>query len=125
MIKQLLLVGLGGGLGSILRYSVSIWIRKYCVSVFPLATFIVNITGCFIIGLLLGLSTKYQFINNDLKLLLIVGFCGGYTTFSTFSHENLKLLNAGNYLVPISYTVLSVVLGILAVWAGNSLAKIC
>lgn len=124
MIKQFLLVGLGGGIGSILRYLTSIWVLKRFSYDFPLATFLVNIAGCLLIGLIVGLSLRFQWIDQYMKLLLITGFCGGYTTFSAFSLENWGLLETGNYGSILLNIFGSVVLGILAVWGGLMLAKI-
>ncbi len=123
MIRNLLFVALGGGLGSVLRYLTSFWIGKSYSSAFPLGTFIINVLGCFVIGFLIGLSSK-TLLNEELRLLLVVGFCGGYTTFSTFSAENMKLLEAGNYWTLSFYIVASVLLGLIAVWGGNTLSKI-
>ena len=123
MLKQLLLVGLGGGVGSILRYLTSVCLSRYFSYIFPLATFAVNIIGCFLMGLLFGLTAKYDLLNNDLKLLLMIGFCGGYTTFSAFSIENMQLIGSGNYLLSSIYIVGSVLLGIAAVWLGSLLMR--
>lgn len=116
MIKQLILVGLGGGAGSIMRFLVSK--ITFTQTSFPWATFIVNIAGCFLIGLLIGLSSKYHFLDANMRLLLVVGFCGGFTTFSTFSVENVYLYQAGNYFSLASYILLSVVVGFAAVLGG-------
>ncbi|MCL1934533.1 MAG: fluoride efflux transporter CrcB [Candidatus Azobacteroides sp.] len=124
MTKQLLLVALGGGVGSTFRYVTSSWIVKHFPYIFPLSTFIINITGCFIIGFLMGLSIRYSILNNELKYLLIVGFCGGYTTFSTFSAENIRLFETGNYWTLALYIMISVASGLIAVWGGNILSKI-
>lgn len=124
MVKELLFVGLGGGLGSILRYLTTTFIQKYAQTLFPLATFFVNIAGCFLVGILWGLFEKYALLNNELRLLLVVGFCGGYTTFSAFSAESLALFESGNYLILCGYIVASIVMGLSAVWLGNFILKI-
>ena len=121
MIKQFLLVGLGGALGSMLRYATSLITAKYYSNAFPLATFITNVLGCLLIGILIGYFSKNG--NQSLQFLLITGFCGGYTTFSTFAAENVALWQSQNYLTLIIYTLASVLLGCLAVAVGLMLSK--
>jgi CrcB protein len=124
MIKQLILVGVGGGVGSIFRYLASLVVNKYFYPVhFPLATFVVNITGCLLIGLFIGLSIRYELFDKELKLLFVTGFCGGYTTFSAFSSENLRLLEMQNHYILFTYIIGSILIGLLAVWLGFLLAK--
>ncbi len=119
MLKEVLYVGLGGGAGSILRFLTSKIVAKYAHDYFLfLGTFAANIIGCFLIGVLSGWMLTNQPDNQPFRLLFIVGFCGGYTTFSTFAFENLRLLELGQWTLLLGYTLFSVVLGILAAWAG-------
>ena len=115
MLKNLLLVGFGGGLGSILRYVSSLLITT---KIFPYATLAVNITGSFIIGIVFALSIKDAAITNNWKLFLATGICGGFTTFSAFSLENMGLLQSGKYGLAFTYIGLSIVLGIAAIFLG-------
>ncbi|WP_300568264.1 fluoride efflux transporter CrcB [Flavobacterium sp.] len=122
-MKTILYIALGGGLGSVLRYLTSVVMNKYVQSSFPLATFVTNILGCLLIGLFFGYLEKHNAISQDLKFFLITGFCGGYTTFSTFSHENLQLMQGNQMVMAFLYISLSVFLGLLATWSGLTLAK--
>ena len=117
MLKDLLLVGLGSGLGGMCRYLVS-QLLVTTQNGFPWGTFTVNIVGSLLIGLLWGLSSRFPSLSPVLTLLFMVGFCGGFTTFSTFSREGLTLLQTQNYTLFLLYTLGSVVLGILAVMVG-------
>ena len=124
MIKEILLVGLGGAIGSILRYLTSLFApNKIGAFFFPVATFTINIVGCLLIGLLIGLSLKHHIMDHHMKLLLVTGFCGGFTTFSAFSMESFQMYETGNYLTLALYVLLSVVIGFLAVWIGMALIK--
>lgn len=123
MFKALLIVGIGGGIGSSFRYLTSVLTQKYIQSLFPWATFLVNVIGCLLIGVLIGFFAKQQVENPALKLLFVTGFCGGFTTFSAFALENIKLFQSGNTLLALLYIVLSVLLGIFAVWGGMLLVK--
>lgn len=119
MIKDLLLVGVGGGVGSMLRFLTSRLSAQFISSEWALiGTFIVNVVGCFIIGLLAGWLFFNTGKSQQLPLLLVTGFCGGYTTFSAFAFENVQLLQSGHTLLSIVYIIASVTLGLLAVWAG-------
>jgi fluoride exporter len=123
-MKTILLVGLGGGIGSILRYFTALWLAKYAPAPFPLATFAVNILGCLLIGLLSGLLSRYYADTPELRYLFITGFCGGYTTFSTFALENLQLAQAENGAMAFFYIVASTVGGVVAAWLGLKLAQL-
>lgn len=125
MLKEYLFVGLGGAAGSMLRYAVARMMLTYQISYlgFPLATFGVNILGCLLIGLLGGIfQQQFPQLSPGYHLLLITGFCGGFTTFSTFSNETITLLENGQYFVAGSYVLLSILLGLIAVWAGYALS---
>lgn len=123
MIRPILLVAIGGASGSVLRYLTSEFFKKYTASSFPIGTFIANIVGCLLIGVLIGIFDKTGSENPQLKWLLITGFCGGYTTFSTFSYENLSLFQHGNYGLGLLYMGSSILLGLLAVGLGLYLVK--
>lgn len=122
MIKEILAVGFGGFLGSICRYFVSI-ITKNVDCNLPLGTLIVNVLGCFFIGFFYAIANRYILFSNTLTLLLTTGFCGGFTTFSTFSRESLILIQNGNYFTFFAYILLSIILGIFAVAVGVWLGK--
>lgn len=121
MIKTLLLIGIGGGTGSILRYLTSLLTAKYFEGSFPLGTFIANIVGCLLIGIFLGMFTEKE--DSQLVMLFVIGFCGGYTTFSSFAYENLDLLQSGNYSTAFLYIAGSVLISLFAVWVGLSMVK--
>ena len=124
MIKTILLVGTGGFIGSVSRFMASRFMQNYFPSAFPFGTFAVNITGCFLIGLIYGISERSSLLTSGWKLFLAVGFCGGFTTFSTFANENLALLRDGEFFNFVLYTGLSVFLGIAATFIGVLITKI-
>lgn len=122
-MKQLILVIIGGGLGSGLRFLISKYLNPV-FSGFYLGTFTVNILGCLIIGLLLGVFLRQDYVSPVQSALLVTGFCGGFTTFSTFSLEQFLFLREGNFIPFILYSLLSLALGILAVGLGFWLARL-
>ena len=121
IFKDILLVGAGSFMGGIARYLIAL-AMKGMGSAFPWATMTANIAGCLLFGLLWAAFNRVN-ASSQLSLLLIVGFCGGFTTFSTFSKESLSLLQAGNYFSFILYALGSVALGIVAVALGYTWAK--
>lgn len=116
-MKQLLLVFLGGGLGSCFRFLVG----RYFNPLFPhfyLGTFLVNILGCLLIGILLGLTFRQNLLSENQALILATGFCGGFTTFSAFAYESQTLFKSGDHIWAFIYIGASVIIGILAVLLG-------
>ena len=118
MWKLMLLAGAGGFIGTCCRFLVNRLFLFIWKAPFPLATFTVNILGCLIFGILFGLLGKNGIVPPKMNALLIVGFCGGFTTFSTFSFESFTLGNNGALLLSFTYIIFSVIAGLLAVWLG-------
>src|ERR1043165_3469523 len=122
MVKAFLFVGIGGAAGSMARYGVSLLVSRVVSSPFPWATFLINVVGCLLIGLLFGLSGRSLWLQAGGMLLLASGFCGGFTTFSTFALENINLLQKGQSMVGLLYTAASLVIGLLLCRLGIWLA---
>ena len=128
MIKNILLVGLGGSLGSVARYLCQRWFTLHYPHHFPWSTFAVNISGCLLIGIFWGLPFK-SFAENEnpiaigWKLFLMTGLCGGFTTFSAFTLEGIGLLKEQRLVYFFSYVAGSVILGLLATYAGMKLVR--
>ena len=116
-MKSFLLVFLGGGLGSGLRYLVTITMNQYS-KVLPFGTFTVNMLGCLLIGLILGYAQRENTLTSNQTILLATGICGGFTTFSAFANENLELIKNGEIFNFSFYTIGSVLIGILAIFIG-------
>lgn len=123
MIKTIFYVGIGGAIGSILRYLTAVFIGRFTHGAFPMATFAANMIGCFLMGILFGWLEKNNALDSPLKWLLMTGFCGGYTTFSAFGLENIQLWQQQHAFWMITYTSMSVLLGFLCVWLGMWLMK--
>jgi CrcB protein len=124
MIKNLLLVGFGGFIGSVARYFVSKLNLQYDFYSIPVGTLSVNIAGSFVIGFLTGISIKSELLSPAWRLFLMVGICGGFTTFSSFTNENLMLLHNGQFFSVFLYTGLSILLGFAAVYLGYTLTNL-
>ena len=123
MFKAMLIAGIGGFAGTCLRFLTGKLAHYLCPSSFPWGTFAVNVAGSLLIGLLFGLAEKTNLISPAMNLLLITGFCGGFTTFSTFSDDLFLLLQQKQGLYVALYLAGSLVLGVLMVWLGRSLVK--
>lgn len=121
-MKQLLLVFVGGGFGSVLRYIIGKYLNNPQDGI-PYGTFAANILGSLLIGIILGLATKNDTLTSNQTLLLATGFCGGFTTFSTFAYENHVFLKAGDFTSFALYTIASFIIGFLAVFFGLFLVK--
>jgi len=121
-MKALALVALGGGFGSICRYLLSTWLTRNAGG-FPLGTVAVNLLGCLLIGLFAGLAARHAWLNDEARLLLVVGVLGGFTTFSAFGLDSLNLMRRGESLLALGYVGSSVLLGLGAVWIGWWLAS--
>jgi len=120
---NILIIGIGGFIGAIVRYLVAVWIGERWGRSFPLGTFIINVSGSFIIGLLMTLMTERIIENPQWRLFLVVGFLGAYTTFSTFEYETGALLKDGEWLYASLNVVFSVFVGFIALKLGEVLAK--
>lgn len=123
-MQNIIAVFIGGGIGAVLRYITGFCALRYLSINLPFATFAVNILGCFFLGFLYALFIDKPEINTPLKLALTAGFCGGLTTFSTFSLELFEMLKNAQFMQLSVYLLLSIILGLTAVWIGVSFAKI-
>jgi fluoride exporter len=124
MLKTIIVVGAGSFMGGVARYLTTKLVQNSVVSTFPFGTMVVNLLGCLLIGLIFGISERTNLINDEWRLFLTVGFCGGFTTFSAFANENVVLLRDGNFYFFALYTGLSVFLGLIAVFLGHAITKL-
>src|SRR3990172_6002372 len=122
-MANIFIIGIGGFLGAISRYGVALWIGQRWGRNFPLGTFIINVSGSFFIGLLMSLFAERFMVNPQWRLLLIVGFLGAYTTFSTFEYETGALMKDGEWLIAMLNVVMSVIVGFVALKLGEVIAK--
>ena len=124
MLKNLLIIGIGGAIGSMARFLCQKYLYHWFPHPFPWGTFLVNISGCFLIGVFYSLAEKGSILTPEWRLILTTGFCGGFTTFSSFAYENINMLKSADYTYVILYISGSVVLGILAAVAGTVTMKL-
>jgi CrcB protein len=122
-MTNILFIGIGGFLGAVTRYSASLWLGQRWGRSFPLGTFVINVSGSFLIGLLMTLLTERFTLNPQWRMLLVVGFLGAYTTFSTFEYETGALLKDGEWFFAVLNVTLSVFAGFLALKLGEVIAK--
>jgi fluoride exporter len=118
-MSNYLIIGMGGFLGAIARYSVALWIGQNWGRMFPLGTLIVNISGCFLISLLMSLFTERFMVSPQIRMFLVIGFLGAYTTFSTFEYETGNLVKDGEWLLAMLNVLLSVIAGFAALKLGE------
>ena len=122
-MKNLIIIGAGGAFGAVARHLVGALVIRHVNWAFPVGTFLVNLSGCFFIGLLYGIAVRYSWLTLEWRLFLITGICGGYTTFSSFSFESISLVRQGNYTYFFLYVLGSVILGLLATVIGIMVIK--
>jgi CrcB protein len=122
-MKLVFVIAAGSGIGGVLRYGLQMLVYKFYPFAFPLGTFLVNLLGCFLIGVFFALTDK-NLLGNEMKFFLITGICGGFTTFSTFSYDNIMLLRSGYLWYFFFYTFGSLLLGLLATYLGTLLVRI-
>lgn len=121
-LRHMALVALGGAMGSVARYRLSTWVMHHTADWrFPLGTFVVNVLGCALVGLLAGWALRDEGLTPEWRLLLFTGVMGGFTTFSAFGLETFALLRRGDYWVAGGNVVLSCVVGLLALYGGFTL----
>lgn len=122
---KFLYVGMGGFFGAVSRYlSLALTVRLFGARTFPYGTMIVNISGCFLIGLGLGLATSREVLSPETRLMVFTGFLGSYTTYSTFAYESFVLAREGGFIASMANIIFHMILGLTAVWAGDFISRL-
>lgn len=125
MMRTLLFIGGGSFLGGIARYLVKVGCGKlFPAATLPLGTMVANVAGCFLIGLFYGIASRHTTMSQDMLMFLTVGFCGGFTTFSTFMNENMSMIQGGELFNSLLYAVLSLVLGLAFLYLGTLASRV-
>lgn len=124
MVQKLMAVAVGGAVGSVTRYLVSIWAAERLGAHFPYGTLVVNVVGCFIIGVFMTVTTERLIVSPYWRLLVSVGFLGGLTTFSSFGFETLRLIEDADFIPALYNVLLNVMLGLAATWLGMVAARL-
>lgn len=124
-MRTLLFIGGGSFLGGIARYLVKVGCGKlFPAATLPLGTIVANVAGCFLIGLFYGIASRHTTMSQDMLMFLTVGFCGGFTTFSTFMNENMSMIQGGELFNSLLYAVLSLVLGLAFLYLGTLASRV-
>jgi CrcB protein len=123
-MQSILIIGIGGFLGAVARYLIGLWISQIWERSFPLGTFFINVSGSFLIGLLMVLLTERLMLNPQWRMFLVIGFLGAYTTFSTFEYETGALIRDGETFLAAANVIFSVIAGFAALKAGESAARL-
>lgn len=122
-MQAAVLLSIGGVLGTLSRYYLGLFVLQRLGAAFPFGTLLINVTGCLLLGVVSGLSVERGAISQDLRLLVGIGFCGAFTTFSAFGYETMVLLKSESYMQAFGYLALSNLLGLAAVFLGYSLTR--